>query len=344
MILAAKELMHKGHEVVIGCRANSIIQSRAQEAGLPVAKLNIYTDFSLVGLLQLKKIVKKHQVDLIIACQNKDVRVAGVMSKLTNGPVILSRQGVQLLSKSIKYKWSFLPFCDGIITNTVTIKSEYDSYGWWGNDFVKVIHNGMPAINDKAVPFDWQLLIPSITSQSKIILSTGRLAAQKGFQYLIDAAKDLTESDEDIHFVIAGKGKLEHTLKKQIASLQLEERVHLIGFHSNIASLLKAADIFVLPSLYEGMPNSLMEALANGVPAVSTNVNGVSELMIDGEHGYIIPSADVDALKISIKKLLEADNREQMGKNASLHVANKFSVAKMVTELEGHLASHLSKP
>lgn len=343
MVLAASELIKKGHQVHIGCRMNSLLEQRAKESNVPVVRIDIYTDFSLSGYFQLKKLVKTLGVELIIGCQNKDVRVAGFMSRMTNGPIVLSRQGVQLLNRSGKYKWSFLPYCDGIITNTNSIKKEYDSYGWWDDEFVKVIYNGINEGNISDKRYDLSDYIPSSVEKPLIIVSTGRLARQKGFEYLIDAAKSIVERHAYVYFFIAGTGKLEAALKRQIHELKLERNVHLLGFHKNISELLNTADIFVLPSLYEGMPNSLMEALAHGIPAVSTCVNGVEELMIDGEHGYIVESESVSSLEKAIEQLIVDTELEEKGQRGAEHVKKKFSIEKMVNSLEKHLLHQLSK-
>ncbi|MCU4156459.1 glycosyltransferase family 4 protein [Carboxylicivirga sp. A043] len=343
MVLAASELIKKGHHVHIGCRVNSVLEQRAKEANVPVVRIDIYTDFSLAGFLQLKKLVKKLGVELIIGCQNKDVRVAGFMSRLTNGPIVLSRQGVQLLNKSGKYKWSFLPYCDGIITNTNSIKQEYDSYGWWDNEFVKVIYNGINETKISDTCYDLSKYIPASVKNPLVIVSTGRLAKQKGFEYLIDAARSIVKNHPNIYFFIAGTGKLETVLKRQIHELHLDENVHLLGFQKNISELLNAADLFVLPSLYEGMPNSLMEALAHGLPAVSTRVNGVEELMKDGEHGYVVEPKSVSDLEEAIEKLIVDAELKEKGQQGAKHVKEKFSINKMVDSLEKHLLQQISK-
>lgn len=343
MVLAAKELMEKGHHVIVGCRKNSIIEYRAKSVGIPVVHIEIYSDISLRGGFQLSKVIENEQIELIVGCQNKDVRVAGMLSKLVGGPIVISRQGVQLLYNSKKYKWSFVPLCDGIITNTHSIKKEYDSYGWWGDDYVKVIHNGI-SFNDQPIkPFDLHSILPFEAGKTRIVLSSGRLARQKGFQYLIEAAQSIVAKSKDVHFIIAGQGKLEPLLRKQIQEAGLESNVHLIGFQSDVPSLLEVADVFVLPSLFEGMPNALMEALAHGVPAVSTNVNGVTELMKDEEHGFIVPSGDSKLLEEAIVKLLNDGELEQKGINAKAHVADFFSVKNMVCNLENHLQNLITQ-
>ncbi|WP_439182873.1 glycosyltransferase [Carboxylicivirga taeanensis] len=343
MVLAAKELMEKGHHVLVGCRKHSVLERRAKQFGVKVVNFNIYTDVSLLGAMQINKVVKQEKIELIIGCQNKDVRVAGLLSKLIGGPLVISRQGVQLLRKSVKYKWSFAPLCDGIITNTQSIKKEYDSFGWWDDDYVKVIHNGIPFVEDNVEPFDLKSVFAFERKDVRVVLSTGRLASQKGFEFLIEAAKKVVAETKHVHFIIAGTGKLEGALKRQVVQAGLTDNVHLIGFQSNVQSLLMVADIFVLPSLYEGMPNSLMEALASGVPSISTDVNGVAELMIDKEHGYIIPSGDAQHLAVAISKLLADDELADKGNRAKEHVRNKFSVENMAVNLELHLQSLIDK-
>ncbi len=337
MVLAAKELINKGHTVIIGCRKHSLLEERAKTLQIPIIRLNIYTDFSIPGYFQLRKIIKAETIDVIIGCQNKDVRVAGFVAKELGGVTVLSRQGVQLLHNSFKYKWGFLPFCDGIITNTYSIKNEYDSYGWWDKDFVRVIHNGINTQINSNDTFNFENLLPPQNKKPFIVLSTGRLSRQKGFQHLVEAARSVVQQYPHVHFFIAGQGKLEHQLNSLIHRLHLQENVHLIGFQKSVSSLLNGADLFVLPSLYEGMPNSLMEALAHGLPAVSTKVNGVSELMLDGDHGSIIQPGDTTGLKKAIISLIQSNNLKELGLKGKKHVEENFSIDKMVTNLEQYL-------
>ncbi|WP_430812033.1 MULTISPECIES: glycosyltransferase [unclassified Carboxylicivirga] len=343
MVLAAQELMKRGHHVLIGCRKNSVLEHRAKSGSLPVVNFSVYTDISLLGGIQIASVFKKEAIDIIVACQNKDVRVAGCISKLLKGPLVISRQGVQLMRNTKKYKWTFKPFCDGIITNTQSIKKEYDSYGWWSDDYVKVIYNGIPIGQATNTAFDLEAIGIKRHAGTKIILSTGRLAKQKGFEYLIDAASYVLGHTPDTHFLIAGQGRLEQALKQQIESAGLSNRIHMIGFQNNVPALLQVADIFVLSSLYEGMPNALMEALAHGTPAVSTRVNGVEELMNDPDHGCIVPPGDSKALAQGILKLLEYEDLDAIGLNAQEHMKLNFSVDTMVNSLEEHLEQLIVK-
>lgn len=344
MLMAAKNLIQRGHEVYISCTSNSILEAKAKADNLPVLPVNIYSDFNLIALMKLRKYFIDKQFDVVIGCQNRDVRLTGFLVKkmLKTNTLVFSRQGVQLLSNALKYKYTFMPFCDGIITNTKSIKAIYDSYGWWNNDYVKVIYNGVESDFDQVNEFDYSQYIKHSTKPF-IVLSTGRLSTQKGFKYLIEAAKDVVKVHPNVYFFIAGKGKLRNELLEQIARNNLKSNVFLIGFQENVSSLLKGTNLFVLPSLYEGMPNSVMEAMAFGIPVISTNVNGVSELMQDKEHGFIIPSADVPSIVNHVLKMVEDENYREMGKAGQSHVRDHFTVDKMVDKLEMHLISEIDK-
>ena len=339
MVNAAKGLQEKGHTVTIACFPESELQSRSREAGIRVIPIRIYTDFSIGGYMALKSYLKQNAVDLIIGCQNKDVRLAGLYKKRSKQNfIVLSRQGVELLHNSIKYKYTFVPFCDGIITNTQSIKSKYDDFGWWnGDEYVKVIHNGVEKADEKVEGFDYRTLLPKGVENPLIVLSTGRLTEQKGFKYLIIGAVDIIKANKNIHFFIAGKGKCEAELKALVKQLGLSSNIHFTGFRSDVSALLKGADLFILPSLYEGMPNSVMEAMAYGLPVISTGVNGVRELMIDKKHGLIIPSADSEAIKSALNELTTHSNLSTMGFEGKKHVQANFSIAKMIENLENCL-------
>ncbi|MBN2166632.1 MAG: glycosyltransferase [Marinilabiliaceae bacterium] len=335
MILAAGGLIKKGHDVYIGSRKNSIIQKKAKENNIPFIPINISSDFSFSGAFDLIRHSHKSAFDVIVGCQNRDVRISGAIKKLIGKPIVLSRQGVKLLHNSWKYKWFFNPLCDGIITNTLSIKKEYDSYNWWNDDFVKVIYNGVGISNDKDIkPADLSQYIPSNISNPKIILSAGRLSNQKGFNYLIEAAEDICKERKDVFFLIAGKGKLHSKLKSMIVSKGLEKNVLLIGFHNDLTSLFKKSDLFVLSSLYEGMPNVVMEAMANKVPVISTDVNGVSELIENNKSGIIIPPANSKKLSQSIKQFFNENKHDEIVNKAFQRINDKFSIEVMVNNLE----------
>lgn len=335
MLMAAKGLIGLGHHVVVGCRKGSVIAQKAKEQNITVAYIGIRSDISLTGAFDLYRLGKTQTFDVAIGCQNRDVLNLSLCKWMIGSPLVISRQGVKLIRNSWKHKWIYTNFCDGIITNTQTIKDEYDSYGWWHRDFVKVIFNGVEEKEDIET-FDFTRYTPRGETNAKIVLAAGRLSTQKGFEYLIDAAEKVCKQRTDVFFFIAGKGKLKTKLANYIEKLDLQKRVIMLGFHNELGSLLKGADVFVLSSLYEGMPNVVMEAMMNKVPVVATNVNGVNELFIDPRMGYVVPPADADSLARAIVECIERPN-PQMAENAYQRIVSEFSVHRMVMNLESYL-------
>ena len=130
------------------------------------------------------------------------------------------------------------------------------------------------------------------------------------------------EDNSHVHFFIAGKGKLEKSLKALVVKYNLDRNIFFLGFRKDVPSLLKGADVFLLPSLYEGMPNAVMEALSIGLPVICTKVNGVSELMEGGKHGIIVPPSDSDAIYAAINQMLDEGLREKFSTEGRIRITS----------------------
>ena len=337
MLTAATGMRDLGHGVIIGCRSNSILEKKSVETDLKVVNISINWDFAFLKILTLRKYCEEFQIDVIIGCLNKDVKIAGLMAQIYHKPLIISRQGVPQITNCWKHKIVFKNICHGIITNTQSIKTLYDSYGWWDNDFVKVIYNGMDISSNIAEPYIYQLPENIEKTKARIVLSAGRLAAQKGFEILIDAAKIACEQDNNILFYIAGEGRSRELLQQRIEKNNLKGRVFLLGFIENVKSLFPNADLFVLSSHYEGMPNAVMEAMAYGVPVISTRVNGVEELIGNNNCGTIIESGKPQLLADEIASFFKTSDHNEQIENAKQRIASTFTVNKMSRNIESFL-------
>jgi len=341
MLLAASGLIERGHKVVIGCKKNSMLYHKATDSHIPTVIIPIHSDFSLLGFTKLFQFVKNQAIDVIIGCQNRDVRLSGLVKMFMSKPIVISRQGVQLIKRNLKYRLSFAPLCDGMITNTYSIKSEYDSYGWWDDEFVKVIYNGVELDLNNNSSYDFSLHIQSSIESPQIILSIGRYSAQKGYSYLLDAARKICQINDKAYFFIAGEGRERSSMQSYIKKHGLENRVFLLGFVTNTHALLRGADLFVLPSLYEGMPNVILEAMIAGVPVIATNVNGTKELIKNGITGELVPPKDSAALFNAIQSFLTDKVGTSFVDEAKRAVENEFSVSYMIDNIERYLLSKI---
>lgn len=145
----------------------------------------------------------------------------------------------------------------------------------------------------------------------------GRLAAQKGIECFVEAARLATESQANAQFVLVGEGELEGAVRQMITKHHLAGHVHLAGYRPNIPQVMAALDVFVLPSLYEGLSYTLMEAMAAARAVVATDVMGNRDLIQDGDTGLLVPPGDARALAEAVVRLLSRpDERGRLGHRA----------------------------
>ncbi|MDZ4122481.1 MAG: glycosyltransferase [Candidatus Cloacimonadaceae bacterium] len=212
MIRASQELVKRGHTVFFGAKNGSVLLGKAADAGLQTWGIDIHADISPLATHRIVNFLKTNQIDVLICNLNKDVRVGGLAARIAGTPLVLARHGMLLCGRKTKHRLTLCNLTDGIITNTKSIKETYGTYGWFTEDFVKVLYNGVELV-ENIEPVDLHTQYPG----KKIVLSAGRLAEQKGFDYLISAAATICKDRDDIIFLIAGEGKLEKQLQSMIA-------------------------------------------------------------------------------------------------------------------------------
>jgi sugar transferase (PEP-CTERM/EpsH1 system associated) len=174
-----------------------------------------------------------------------------------------------------------------------------------------------------------------IPVEAPLVGSVGRLHSQKGFSDLLTALAQVRRRIPSVRLFLAGDGELWADLEAQSRSLGLSEAVTFAGVRTDVPEILAALDVFVLPSLWEGMPNAVLEAMAAGLPVVATAVGGTPEVVVDGVTGLLVPPRDPDALARAIESLLRDPGlRRKMGQAGWKRVERCFSVEQMVRKTE----------
>lgn len=164
----------------------------------------------------------------------------------------------------------------------------------------------------------------------RIVLAVARLHGRKGIHHLLEAARQVP----DAVFLIAGEGPERQRLEESAARLGISDRVRFLGTRADIAGLLRSCDVFVLPSLFEGLPVSVIEAMAAARPVVATDIEGTDEIVVDGKTGCLVPPADPGALARAITGLLhDPDRAARLGAAGRARVDALFSVGFMVDRL-----------
>ena len=168
-----------------------------------------------------------------------------------------------------------------------------------------------------------------------LAVTVAALTEQKGHTYLIDSAKRFVREKRNVMMACVGEGPLRHKLERQVNATGLRDRIIFTGSRRDIREILDAADVFVLPSLYEGLSVSLMEAAAMGKPIVATAIGSNSELIRSGETGLLVnaraPSQLADAIQYCIDN---PGHASEMGRKAAEHVRANFSVRRTARQYE----------
>jgi glycosyltransferase EpsD len=171
-----------------------------------------------------------------------------------------------------------------------------------------------------------------------VALSVGEINRNKNHETVIKSLAKL--NNINIHYIICGQGLLEKHLYELIVKLGLEKQVHLLGYRKDIAEICKVSDVFVFPSFREGLSVSLMEAMATGLPVVCSNIRGNTDLIENGEGGFLVEAGDVNKFAEYINKIYEnKELREKFRRNNQNRI-NKYSLNN-ITELMTNLYKSL---
>jgi glycosyltransferase involved in cell wall biosynthesis len=166
-----------------------------------------------------------------------------------------------------------------------------------------------------------------LAQEDVLLLSVGRLVYQKGHEFLVGAMPAILGRHPRAKAVICGEGALRGALQAQIAELRLENSVFLTGNRPDIQGFFNAADIFVLPSRWEGLPVALLEAMAVGLPVVATHVEGVEEVVQNRSQGLLVPPGNAEALATALIELIgRGEGRRRMGEAARRRIEESYTV------------------
>jgi glycosyltransferase involved in cell wall biosynthesis len=176
------------------------------------------------------------------------------------------------------------------------------------------------------------------------VVVVANLRPEKGHDLLIDAAKTVLQSFPDATFTIVGNGSEREALVARVKAHGIEHAVRFLGHQDNVPARLAEADIFVLPSRSEAFPNAVLEAMASGLPVVTTGVGGMLELVRDGRSGFLVPPGDVNALVDRLSLLMsDAALGARLGAAARADAQSRYSFEQMVTAFDAVYCTELTR-
>lgn len=319
-----------GCEVSVVCLFDyqSKITQTLTKNNIPIIYLHKKIGIDISQILKLYKLFLKEKPDVIHTHRNASQYAlpAAIMAKI---PVkvhtihnVAEKENIKFSRKINKLFFKSKKATAVSLTEQIreTVKQEYNI----GNNETPVIYNGMP-VNEyfpkKTYCFGDEIKI----------FHVGRFSAQKNHKRLIDAFEIVCKKYPESKLLLAGTGELMEDIKALVKEKGIEEKVEFLGLCTDIKKLMTEADIFCLPSDYEGMPMTLIEAMASAIPIVATNVGGVSD-MIEEEIEGLLCSCDAKDVANSLIELIEDEHlREKLGQ-AALLKSKDFSTEKMAEQ------------
>ena len=169
----------------------------------------------------------------------------------------------------------------------------------------------------------------------QLVLCVARLIPEKGVVEYVEAAKQIVRRRRDAYFLLAGVGPLSDALTRSVERAGLQDRVKVLGWRNDVPDLMRAADVFVLPSYFmEGLPVSVIEAMACGKPVLSTHHKGCEDAVVDGETGFLVRVKDVPALVERMIPLLDDEAlRARLGQAGRRRVEEQYEIGKCTREI-----------
>lgn len=170
-------------------------------------------------------------------------------------------------------------------------------------------------------------------SDKKVFVYAGRLVDGKGLDLLLEAVKLIMDKDKTVYLLLLGEGPIKTRLEDKASSLGISDNVYFRGNVDNVYEYLNMSDIFVFPSFSEGMPNSLLEAMACGLPVIASRIGGVVDVVEDGKSGILFEPGDVSGLASAMVRLLRDEElRQRLGTEARKRIVDNFSIDRVADE------------
>jgi len=332
VLLTVLGLRERGFRSVLVAHPEGELARRAAE-GHDLIRLAPRTEVDLHAGWRLSRIIKELKPDVVHAHDPHAVACAALALAFNTTPecppLFASRRVAFHLKANTFSRWKYHQV-DCFIAASNSIHAMLASDGIEETKIVTV-YEGIDIHRIQAEPpanIHSELWLPV---HAPIVGATAALTSEKGHRYLIEAAALVVREVPDARFVVLGDGELRPTLERQIRDLHLEKHFFLPGFRADVLGFLRAFDVFVMPSLAEGLGTSLLDAMAASKATVASRTGGIPEVVAEGETGLLVEPRDHEALARAIVQLLkDPDRRERMGAAGLARVRRFFSADRMV--------------
>ncbi len=336
--------------VFVASNPGGIFEKKLMEVGIKIDPVRMTNRYNLGIISRLKKIIKTMDVRIVHSQGGRADFFARTAARISRVPIIISsiamlvegydvgilRKSLYVLMDRQTERW----VDRFIILSEASRRTLIEGHKIPPEKIVK-IHNGIEIeeydpdikqVRNKKSELRREL---GLKSDVPLIGAIGRLVWQKGFEYLLHAIPQVIQDIPEAKFLIVGEGPLRSRLEELSERLRIEDNIIFTGFRSDIKDILATIELLAMPSLLEGLPLVLLEGMAMAKPIVATRIDGITEVMENGETGLLVPAKNPHELAEAMKEILK--NKTKAGllsQNARKIVEKKFSVKKMVEQTE----------
>jgi glycosyltransferase involved in cell wall biosynthesis len=312
-----------------------------ESRGIPLSEFPIrrlYSPSTWRAQWQFARYLREQQIHIVHTYGFYPNFFAIPAARLAGVPVVIASirdMGVVLEASKRRAQRAACRLATHILANADAVRDRLIQEGYDGGK-ISVIRNGIVPVQNERLerggPLRREFGIPD---DAPILLVLSRLNELKGIPYLLHAMPSILAQFPKVRLLIVGDGAQRQTLESYAESLGLKRAAIFTGFRLDVPSLLRETSISVLPSLSEGLSNVLIESMAAGVPVVTTQVGGNSEVIRNGVTGLLVPPRNSAELSRAILQLLnDPEMAECMGKVGILHIRQRFSIDRAVHETE----------
>ncbi len=311
------------------------LEADLREAGIPVTIIGKPLKLDPFALARLVRFLKAGSFDVVqtwIFAANAYGRVAARLAKVP--VVVVAEMAVDLWKgrgeRAVDRRLA--TWCDRLVGNSHAVVDFYRGLGV-PEDRLAMIYSGVedeepPAVDPAAVRAEF-----GFAADAPLVLFAGRLAEQKRVDDLLKALDLLQHVQPDVCTLIAGEGPLRARLEETAQAYRLDGRVRFLGHREDVPRLLAAADLLVLPSSFEGLPNVVLEAMRFRKPVVATAAPGTTEVVVNGETGLLVPIGDQVRLTRAIRDLArDPEQARRLGEAGRARVETQFTAAAMIEQ------------
>lgn len=328
-------LSDRGHDVLFLCN-DELVRREAAARGISAEILEIGGDVALPHALRLARSLEQNRPDAFIIGTWKKLFLASLGARIARVPRVVARVGLESdTPRSAKYRFALRRWVDAVAVNAERMRASFAGLDGFGEGKVTLIHNGVvpPAPVGGSGVLRKRLEIPD---DAFVAGTVARLARQKRIDRLVDA---IARTDPSVHCIIAGDGAEREALEASTRELGLSGRIHFTGHRDDVTHVLASLDVFVIVSDREGLSNAMLEAMAGGLPIVTTPVSGATDAVGSDPPAGIVTGFDSESIAAALD-LLRGDpsRRSAMGAAGRARAETMFSFDTMVDKWEHFLS------